>query len=365
MSKSMSTIFSAMQPTGALHLGNYLGALKNWVDLQNSGDYNCIFGIVDLHAMTIDYDPKKMPDNIVNLAIDYLACGIDPKKSLIFIQSHLPEHTELAWILNCLTPIAELERMTQYKDKSLQHKHNINAGLFDYPVLMTADILLYKADTVPVGEDQIQHVEFSRIIARKFNNKFGKTFPEPKALLTKSARLMSLADPTKKMSKSLGPKHYIALSDTPKIIKQKIASAVTDSGRPSPARLSRATCPEPSQGKSREGEGSRVGSSSGVKNLFNMLEVFAPASPASSAGGPVNIHKQLMDQYENNTLKYADLKTALADAIIKHLKPIQEKRRELENDKNKIAEILIQGEKKAQEIARKTMEEVRKKIGIR
>ncbi|MBU4480718.1 tryptophan--tRNA ligase [Patescibacteria group bacterium] len=350
----MSTIFSAMQPTGALHLGNYLGALKNWVDLQNSGDYNCIFGIVDLHAMTIDYDPKKMPDNIVNLAIDYLACGIDPKKSLIFIQSHLPEHTELAWILNCLTPIAELERMTQYKDKSLQHKHNINAGLFDYPVLMTADILLYKADTVPVGEDQIQHVEFSRIIARKFNNKFGKTFPEPKALLTKSARLMSLVEPTKKMSKSYGDKHCIFLTDSPKDIKKKIASAVTDSG-PSPARLSRATCPEPSQGKSREGEGSRVGSSPGVQNLFDMLKIFAP----------VNVHKQLMDQHKNGALKYVDLKTTLTDAVIKHLKPIQVKRKEFEQNRGQIGEVLVEGAEKAQEIAKKTMGEVRKKVGIR
>lgn len=325
------TIFSAMQPTGTLHLGNYLGALKNWVELQNSGDYNCIFSIVDLHAMTIDYDPKKMPEYITDLVIDYLSCGVDPEKSLIFVQSHVPEHTELAWILNCLTPIAELERMTQFKDKSKEHKHNINVGLFDYPVLQAADILLYKADTVPVGKDQVQHVEFSRLIARKFNNKFGKTFPEPKALLTKSARLMSLVDPTKKMAKSYGDKHCIYLTDSPKNIKNKIASAVTDVG------------PKNKQ------------MSPGVKNLFDMLKTFAP----------IGTHKELTDEYKKATLKYVDLKTTLADAIIKHLKPIQAKRKELEHNRDQIAEILINGAEKAQKIAEKTMGEVREKVGIR
>lgn len=340
MSTPTHTIFSAMQPTGALHLGNYLGALKNWVDLQNSGDYNCIFGIVDFHGMTIDYDPKKMPEHITDLAIDYLSCGLDPNKSTIMVQSHVPEHTELAWIFNCITPIAELERMTQYKDKSKQNQKNINVGLFSYPILMAADILLYQADTVPVGQDQTQHVEFTRAVARKFNNKFGKIFPEPKVLLTKSARLMSLTDPKKKMSKSLGPKHYIALTDSPAEIKKKISSALTDTGpSPSPAL----------------GEGSRVGSSPGVKNLFNLLETFAP----------LGTHKQLTDEYKKGALKYSDLKSTLADSIIKHLGPIQQKRKELEHDRPRIAEILISGAKKCQKIAKQTMEQVREKIGIR
>lgn len=333
------TIFSAMQPTGALHLGNYLGALKNWVDLQNSGNYNCIFSIVDLHAMTVDYNPKEMPGLVTDLAIDYLSCGLNPEKSLIFVQSFVPEHTELAWILNCLTPIAELERMTQYKDKAKEHKQNVNVGLFAYPVLQAADILLYKADTVPVGEDQVQHVEFSRIIARKFNNKFGTTFPEPRALLTKSARLMSLVDPAKKMSKSYGDKHCLYLTDSPKIIKQKIASAVTDSGPSSPAL----------------GEGRGVRSSPGIKNLFDLLEIFASK----------NIFDQMSSAYKNGSLKYVDLKSNLADAIIKYLEPIQEKRKELEVNRQKIGEILAKGERQAQAIATKNMEEIRKKIGIR
>lgn len=337
MSTPHNQIFSAMQPTGLLHIGNYLGALKNWADLQNSGKYECIFGIADLHAITIDYDPKQMNSNITNLAIDYLSCGLDPNKSIIMVQSHVPEHTELAWIFNCITPISELERMTQYKDKARQHRHNVNVGLFDYPVLQAADILLYKADTVPVGEDQTQHVEFSRIIARKFNNKFGKVFPEPKALLTKSARLMSPIDPEKKMSKSLGPKHYIALADSPKDIKKKISSAVTDTG--------------PSQDKNQ----SLNQMSPGIKNLFGMLEVFAP----------LGTYKELMGEYKKGTLKYIDLKSTLADAIIKHLKPIQQKRKELEHNRDKIGEVLIEGAEKCQKIAKKTMAEVREKIGIR
>lgn len=337
-------IFSAMQPTGTLHLGNYLGALKNWVDLQNSHQYNCIFGIVDLHAMTIDYDPRQMDDNITNLVIDYLSCGLDPEKSIIMVQSHVPEHTELCWIFNCLTPIAELERMTQYKDKAKQHKHNVNVGLFDYPVLQAADILLYKADTVPVGEDQVQHVEFARIVARKFNNKFGKVFPEPKALLTKSARLMSLADPAQKMSKSLGPKHYIALTDSPAEIKKKISSAVTDVG---PTHAS-----PPARGGAKGGWEKM---SPGVKNLFNLLAAFAPPST----------YQELMDEYKKGTLKYVNLKSTFADSIIKYLRPIQEKRRELEHDRGQIAEILISGAEKCQKIAKETMAEVREKVGIR
>ncbi|NQU77481.1 tryptophan--tRNA ligase [Candidatus Falkowbacteria bacterium] len=350
-STQKNRIFSAMQPTGSLHIGNYLGALKNWVDLQNSGGYNCIFGIVDYHAMTIDYDPRDMPKHITDLAIDYLSAGLDPDKSTIMVQSHVPEHTELAWIFNCITPMPELERMTQYKDKSRSNKTNPNVGLFSYPVLMAADILLYKADTVPVGEDQTQHVEFSRIIARKFNNRFAKIFPEPRTLLTKSARLSSLADPAKKMSKSLGEKHYIALTDTPAEIKKKISSAVTDTGPSKRVELS-STSEDPERGAKRRVEGKM---SRGTKNLFDMLEVVSP----------LGTHKELMDEYKKGTLKYSDLKSTLADAIINHLKPIQEKRKELEHDHDKIAQILIQGAEHCQKIADKTMEEVRNKVGIR
>ncbi|MFZ5559844.1 MAG: tryptophan--tRNA ligase, partial [Patescibacteria group bacterium] len=221
-------IFSGMRPSGQLHIGNYLGALKNWVELQKKNF--SIFGIVDYHAITTPFNPKHLQKDVYNLVLDYLAAGIDPKKSIIIIQSHIPEHTELAWILSTLTPLGELERMTQFKEKAKQHKENVNAGLFCYPILMAADILLYKADTVPVGEDQAQHVELTRVLARKFNNKFGKTFPEPKTLLQKhGARIMSLTDPFKKMSKT--GDESIILGDSPDAIRRKIKKAVTDSGK--------------------------------------------------------------------------------------------------------------------------------------
>jgi len=222
-------ILSAMQSTGGLHIGNYLGALTQWVELQKQGE--CIFIIVDLHAITVDYNPKKMPEKILNVAMDYLSAGVDPEKSILFIQSHVKEHAELAWLLNTITPISELQRMTQFKDKSKEHKENINMGLFDYPVLMAADILLYKTDIVPVGRDQSQHVELARIIAKKFNNKFGQTFVLPNVQLRKfGARIMSLSDPLKKMSKTHGLNSYIGLTDSSEEIKNKIKKAKTDSG---------------------------------------------------------------------------------------------------------------------------------------
>ncbi|MBI1961103.1 MAG: tryptophan--tRNA ligase [Parcubacteria group bacterium] len=320
-------IFSGIQPTGALHLGNYLGAIKQWVDLQN--EHESIFCIVDYHAMTVAYDAKKLPERISELALDLLACGIDPEKAILFVQSQVPEHTELGWIFNTITPIAILSRMTQYKDKSEQNKQNINAGLFTYPVLQAADVLLYKANLVPVGEDQVQHVELMRVIARKFNKAFGELFPEPKPLLTEQARVMSLSDPTKKMSKSLGEKHYIALSDSPDVIKRKVRSAVTDT---------------------------HAGSKSpGVENLFAILEAL----------GGEDLVKELKSQHKKGSLQYADLKDVAANTIISHLKPIRERRTELEKEREHVGEILIQGAKRAQKIAQQTMSEVREKIGVR
>lgn len=320
-------IFSGMQPTGALHLGNYLGALKQWVELQNR--HQSIFCIVDYHAMTIPYRPKEMPKKIIELALDFLSAGLDPAKSIIFVQSHVPEHTELAWIFNTITPIGELYRMTQFKEKSEQHKQSVNAGLLTYPILQAADILLYKANLVPVGEDQVQHVELTRDIARRFNQTFGKTFPETKPLLTKTARIMSLADPTSKMSKSKGEKHYIALTDSEATIKQKVRSAVTDTAGDSKAP--------------------------GVANLFTLLAEF----------GDSDTLQTLKDEHKRGALKYSTLKDEVAAAIIAHLKPIQEKRKDLEKDKNKIAAILLTGASEARQIARQTMAEVRKKIGVR
>jgi len=315
-----------MQPTGSLHLGNYLGALKQWVDLQET--HSCIFCIVDYHAMTIEYNARQMRERIVELALDWLSAGLDPSKSIIFIQSQVPEHTELAWIFNTITPLGELERMTQFKEKSAQHRKNVNAGLFTYPILQAADILLYKADRVPVGEDQVQHVELTRDIAKAFNRRFGKTLPEPKPILTKAARIMSPTEPTKKMSKSLGEKHYIALTDSADTVKKKIRSAVTDT--------------------------SAGADSPGVKNLFAILEAF----DQDAAKGFTMEHKK-------GTLKYSDLKDVVANTIIGHLKPIQEKRKELESRADEVADILIAGSEQAQKIAKKTMEEVREKIGVR
>jgi tryptophanyl-tRNA synthetase len=221
-------LISGIQPTGRLHLGNYLGALKNFVDLQNSSKYQCLFFIADYHSLTIDFDPTQKSEEILDVVKAYLAAGLDPKKSTIFVQSHVPESTELAWIFNTIAPIGELERMTQYKDKSASQE-SVNAGLLTYPLLMAADILLYDAKVVPVGEDQLQHLELTRTLARKFNNKFGQTFIEPRALLTKTPRVMSLNDPAKKMSKSL-PEGCLFLDDSPKDIENKVKRAVTDSG---------------------------------------------------------------------------------------------------------------------------------------
>lgn len=316
-----------MQPTGALHIGNYLGALKQWVDLQH--EYNSIFCIVDYHALTIAFEPKALRQRIIDLALDWLSAGIDPAKSIVFVQSHVAEHTELAWIFNSLTPLGELERMTQFKEKSSQHKQNINAGLFTYPILQAADILLYKANTVPVGEDQVQHIELTRDIAHKFNNTFGKTFPEAKPLLTRTPRVMSLVEPEAKMSKSKGDKHYIALTDSPSIIRAKVKSAVTDTAGGSKA--------------------------AGVANLLTLLAEF---------GAKATVDNMAQD-HKNGTLKYSVLKEVVAEAIIKHLEPIQERRASLAKDKDKITGILLDGAERASAIAQKTMEEVRKKIGVR
>ena len=320
-----------MQPTGSLHIGNYLGALKNWVALQNSGAYNCYFTIVDLHAMTLNYDPRTIKERVKNLAIDYLSCGIDPNKSTIFIQSHIIEHTYLSWIFSTLTPIAELKRMHQFKEKAQQHQEAaMNTGLFTYPILQAADILIYKADTVPVGEDQKQHVELTRDIARKFNTAFGKTFPETEVLLTENPRVMSLTQPESKMSKSKGEKNYIALSDDAETIRKKIMGAVTDTG----------------------GEKGKM--SSGVQNLFALLKAFAKDE----------IYNDLKDTYSNKTLPYRKLKETVADEIIKTLEPIAKRRRELEKDPNYVADILIAGTNRAQTTARKTLQEVREKTGL-
>ncbi|MDO8633200.1 MAG: tryptophan--tRNA ligase, partial [Candidatus Wildermuthbacteria bacterium] len=223
-------ILSGIQPTGQMHIGNYLGAGLQYLEYQDKGDFFLM--VADLHALTVPQNPKTFGQDTLNKALELLAIGIDPAKCTLFVQSHVKEHAELAWILNTITPLGELERMTQYKDKSKKHKDNINAGLLDYPVLMAADILLYKTDVVPVGQDQTQHLELTRTLAKKFNSLYGETFPEPKTMLVKEgAKIMSLLDPKKKMSKSDNPDSFIAITDDPETIKRKVAKAVTDTGK--------------------------------------------------------------------------------------------------------------------------------------
>ncbi|HCE86202.1 MAG: tryptophan--tRNA ligase [Candidatus Jacksonbacteria bacterium RIFOXYA2_FULL_44_7] len=328
----MKTILSGMQPSGQLHIGNYLGALKNWAALQNSGKYMCWFMIADLHAMTVNYDARAIGERTKNLALDYLACGIDPDHSTIFIQSHILEHTYLSWIFANLVPIAELKRMHQFKEKTASGEEAaMNTGLFTYPILMAADILIYKGDTVPVGEDQKQHVEITCDIARKFNNAFGKTFPEPELLLTPTPRVMSLTEPMNKMSKSKGEKNYIALSDSPETIKKKLLSAVTD------------TSPGETMG-------------AGVTNLFTLLKAFAKDDAT---------HRELLNTYNAKTLQYQELKETLAREIIATLAPIQEKRREFESRPEIVAEVLFEGTKKARALAQATLAEVKEKVGLK
>ncbi|PIR58448.1 MAG: tryptophan--tRNA ligase [Parcubacteria group bacterium CG10_big_fil_rev_8_21_14_0_10_35_15] len=321
-------IFSGIQPTGALHIGNYLGMLKQSVELQKEG--GCIYCVVDLHAMTIPYDPKQMQKNILDVTVCYLAAGIDPAKSILFIQSKVPEHTELAWILNTVTPISDLMRMTQYKDKSNQFKEEIGAGLLNYPVLMAADILLYKTQVVPVGKDQEQHVELARTIARKFNKKFGQTFIEPKVKLAKEgAKIMSLTNPKKKMSKSI-PAGCLYLFDEPEVIRKKIMSSVTDLEKQVKYDLIKKP---------------------GISNLLTIYSLFS--------GKPIkDIEKKFKDQ------GYAKFKEKLADLLIKELEPLRKKRKELLSRQVYIEEILEQGARKAKTIAQETMAEVKKKTGL-
>ncbi len=321
-------IFSGIQPTGALHIGNYLGAIRQFVELQEKNE--CVFSIVDLHAMTAPYKAEEMPQNVLDAAVAYMASGIDPEKSILFVQSQVPEHTELAWILNCVTPAGDLLRMTQYKEKAKQFKDNINAGLMNYPVLMAADILIYKTEMVPVGHDQSQHVELARTIARKFNQRFGQTFPEPKLKLPEAgARIMSLSDPKKKMSKSV-PSSCLYLFDEPETIKKKIMSAVTDLGKEIKFD------PDKKPG------------------IANLLVIYS-----SFSGKTI---KELEKKFKGSG--YGKFKESLANLLIEKLEPLRRKRKELLSREVYLKEILNQGAKRAHSIAEETMKEVRKKTGL-
>ncbi len=324
----MKRVFSGMRPSGQLHIGNYLGALKNWVELQKK--YDCFFCIVDYHAITTPFKPAEMKRNILELAKSYLASGIDPKKSVIFIQSDVSEHAELTWILNTITPIGELKRMTQFKEKSKQYPGYINIALLDYPVLMAADILLYKAEIVPVGEDQLQHLELTRTIARRFNKIFGQTFPEPKAILTKAPRVMSLTDPTKKMSKTDG--EGIALIDSKETIWKKLSTAVTD-----PARIKRTDPGEPKK-----------------CNIYTLHQSFSSKEELD----------YVADGCRKAKIGCLECKKILAENIAKELAPFRKKYTELSKNEDLVYKILVDGAKRAKKIASQTLIEVKRKIGL-
>lgn len=324
----MKRIFSGVQPTNNIHLGNYLGAIKNWVCAQN--EYASIFCVVDLHALTVYQEPETLRQNIINVVKTYLALGIDPKKSIIFQQSDVLEHAELAWILNTLAKVPELERMTQFKDKSRQRAENINMGLFDYPVLMAADILLYDTELVPVGEDQTQHVELARVLARRFNSLYGETFKEPEPMINKfGARIMGLDDPTKKMSKSApNPANYIALLDAPAVAEKKIMRAVTDSG-------------------------SEIKSGKDKPALTNLLTIYSLLT-----GEPI---KNIEKKYEG--LGYAGFKKGLSAVVKEFLTDFQSKFNRLTDKEAEF--VLSVGTNRARQLAEKKMSEIKKKTGLK
>jgi tryptophanyl-tRNA synthetase len=323
-------VFSGSQPTGALHLGNYLGAIRNYVAMQETHD--CIYCVVDLHAITARQQRAELGRNTIDVANMFLACGVDPERSIVVVQSHVPAHSELAWILNTITYMGELRRMTQYKDKTAGAEgESIAVGLFDYPVLMAADILLYRADAVPIGEDQKQHVELTRDLAERFNNAFGKTFVVPEPIIrAEGARVMSLDDPAKKMSKSAGSENsYIALMDPPDVVRRKIRRAVTDSG-------------------------SEVRGGPDKPALTNLLDIYS-----AFAGEPVD---EIVRRYEGKG--YADLKAELGEVAVEALAPIQARIRELEADKSYTLEVLKTGAERAEAIAARTLAKVRERVGL-
>ena len=324
------TIFSGIQPSGELTLGSYLGAIKNWVELADT--YNTYYCIVDMHAITVRQDPAQLRRRAVSQIAQYIACGLDPKDNVIFIQSHVPEHAQLAWVLDCYTMFGELSRMTQFKDKSAKNADNINAGLFTYPALMAADILLYQADLVPVGEDQKQHVELTRDIAHRFNTIYGDVFTMPEPFIPKTgARIMSLTTPENKMSKSdKDPGGCIYLLEKPEDILRSFKRAVTDSD--TVVRF------DPENKK-------------GVSNLMTIY---------SAATG------KTMEEIENEFVGkgYGDFKLAVGEAVVEQLRPIREKTEDLLKNKDYLVSVYRDGAERASHAAYKTLRKVYKKVGF-
>ena len=325
-------VLSAIQPTGDMHFGNYFGAVKNWVDLQEK--YDCTYGVVDYHAMTMPYSPKKLRQNTWELLMNLMAVGV--KAENLFVQSLIPEHAELCWIFNCFCSYGQLQRMTQFKDKSAQNKeggdHFISAGLLDYPVLQAADILIYKADYVPVGKDQEQHLELSRVIAQRFNKQVGKDyFVLPETLFTETPKIRSTADPSRKMSKSAGAKHYINIFEDEARLRKQIRSAVTDAG------------------DTLEGQ-----MSAGVENLFELLK----------ASGDVKSYQEQIAAYQDGHLKYADLKAVVADSLVKLSSGFKDKKAELLADKKNVRQQIKASSAEIRKRAQQTIKEVKELTGL-
>ena len=328
MSEDKKTLLSGIQPSGKLGIGNYLGAIKNWVKLQD--EYNCIFLIVDLHALTLKQVPADLRARCYSYVAQYIACGIDPTKNIVAMQSHIPAHTQLMWIFSNLSYMGEMQRMTQFKDK-VKNMENINVGLFSYPILMASDILIYQADLVPVGADQKQHLELARNIAQRFNNQYSDTFPIPEPYIPETgSRIMSLQDPDKKMSKSDdNDNNILGLLDPPDMIVKKIKRAVTDSG-------------------------STIQYDEDRPGLANLLNIYSALSGDSI--------KDIESKFEGKM--YSEFKKNLAEVVVESLNPIQNKYNELINDKAYLTEVLSEGAEKASRIAFKTIRKVYKKSGL-
>lgn len=328
--ENKKTLFSAVQPSGVPTIGNYVGAINNFVKLQN--EYNCIYSIADLHCLTVKQEPAALRQATLGLLALYIACGIDPEKCIMFVQSHVHEHAELTWILNTITYPGELNRMTQFKDKSRSHADNVNMGLMDYPVLMASDILLYGTSVVPVGADQKQHIELTRDLAIRFNSRYSDTFIVPEGIIPKyGAKIMSLADPTKKMSKSdENLNAYISMFDDTDTIIRKFKRAVTDSDTK--------ICFDPEN-------------KAGISNLLTIYSVFAGVSI-----------DEAVKQFEGKG--YGDFKLKVGEAVAEGLKPITEKRIQLLNDKAYLNQVMISGAERASRIARKTLSKVYRKVGL-
>ena len=322
-------IFSGIRPTGELHIGNYIGAIKQWIDFQEKNE--CIYSIVDLHAITTPYDHKNLQKIIFNQAVSYISLGTDPNKCILYVQSHVKEHTELAWLLGTITPLGDLQRMTQFKEKSKKHNKYINAGLLNYPILMTADILAYQTEIVPVGEDQKQHVELARNVAKKFNNHFGETFKIPNSKMSETgAKIMSLSDPKSKMSKTGPSQGCIDLFEDPLSIRKKIMSAVTDTEK----NIKYNPLKKP-----------------GISNLLVIYSSFKGISI-----------KEAESEFKGQS--YAQFKTKVADTLVSSLEPFRRKKKELELREVYVWEILNQGAKRAEIIAQSTLLNVKKKMGL-